>query len=127
MKRIVKFRGKQKSWIYGGACIIGNYAWIYEGDLDGDDVFVQSYAVFVETVGQFTGKYYADGREIYENDIVNGGCYNGSYTLGVIKFIGNSFVAVPIGRFTEVLSDEFEHFIYVGNTTDDPELLEFNK
>ena len=79
--------------------------------------------ILTETLGQFTGMCDINGKEIYEDDIVRGCMYNGSYCDGVIEYIKNSFEAVPIPRFSEVNSDDFKSMKVVGNIYENPELL----
>lgn len=120
--RVIKFRGKDSEWHYGNFdqddCTIYRH---------GDGV----YKVIPETVGQFTGVYDKDGREIYEDDIISFEAFGNPVEL--VHFEGSAFGiggknGLPKRRvsFFTILSNFVKYYdIYViGNIHDNPELLE---
>jgi uncharacterized phage protein (TIGR01671 family) len=126
-EREIKFRGKvpkeyQENFFKGGF-VYGSYSGSSEdttGTIINDEFEAE---ILTDTLGQFTGMYDINGKEIYEDDIVRGCMYNGSYCDGVIEYIKNSFEAVPIPRFSEGNSDDFKSMEVVGNIYENPELL----
>jgi hypothetical protein len=81
------------------------------------------YGIEEYEVMQWTGLHDKTGKEIFEGDIVNGGCYNGSYRLGVVTYVKNAFVAVPVGRFAEGIDERFEGMEIIGNIYSSPDLI----
>ena len=72
MKRIVKFRGKSKrtgEWLYGDLVrnVEGAFAIVPPFEMTMDNL-CDRYEIDEETIGQFTGLYDEDEREIYEGD-----------------------------------------------------------
>ena len=128
--RTIKFRGKcaySGKWCYGSLVF-------YEGEEDaeihgidiyreGDELWQKTY-VYPSTVGQFTGFCDADGKEIYEGDLVK--------TCGVVCEVRYN---CAIGAFVLAKSDSRQlrqamgktlglyNCTIVGNIYDNPELL----
>lgn len=88
MNREIKFRGKTND----GKWITSSETFIRDGDgvwlSDGCDVV----KVIEDTVGQFTGMYDKNGKEIYEGDIVLQQGYNGKKQPMEVKFECGAFI-----------------------------------
>ena len=123
--REIKFRGRDgDDWYYGSLFVneCGHTA------ISAPKSFWMK-PVNADTVGQFTGMYDAEGREIYEGDILS----NGRDTVAVsysIEFA--AFVGLYNGREDLVLNlddcidqplDELKLKV-IGNVYDNPDLLE---
>lgn len=115
MNRVIKFRGKS----------LNTSMWVY-GDLQqkGKRSFIE-YEVNPETVGQFTGLFDKNGKEIYEHDLVK--CAGvlcevvysdkiGSFVL--LEVLSQNLGNKPIGQMMDMFGIR-----YAGNIYDNPELL----
>ncbi len=114
MKRAIKFRGKRPdgSWNYGRSIIFKRSG----------AVLIQGAKVYPDTVGQFTGLHDAQGKEIYEGDILRMSCRKDD--LGIVK-LENEAAAFTIRekgklRWWYLIN---RHYELVGNIHDNPELL----
>ena len=140
MSREIIFRGKSSvtnEWVYGSLVKVGNESHIVgfgEVDLDGHHIrFYSDRPVFTKqgTIGQFTGLYDKNGKEIYEGDIL---CvYDGErYFNIVIKWVEKTMTSMtcctdgnqcPLSRRSDFLSRTCEIEV-IGNIYDNKELLE---
>jgi len=124
MKREIKYRGKdlenENSWRYGSLIVYpnGNYV-IVEFDKDGNEL---SYDVDSETVGQFTGLYDKDGKEIYEGDILK---VDWMRSLAYVEYHRDSIMVYPYNSIGRYLREVDGDCIVVDNIHDNPELLKW--
>lgn len=120
--REIKFRGQQKDtkiWVYGSVIQCAGIWYIYNEnesfrmpqDPDFENSFIE---IIPETIGQFTGLYDKNGKEIYEGDILKGGIYL-SYEVKW-DYEDNGW---------NVKNDDIrKHYEIIGNIHENPELLE---
>lgn len=134
--REIKFRGKRLDngeWIEGDLLRMLDHWFIFP---DPAPEGIDKYAVDPATVGQYTGLKDKNGKEIYEDDIIE--CigsdnkpirhlvrYNdekGGY--GQLLFMGNGLTCKPYdgGLISQNYICEMDKYI-VGNLHDNPELL----
>ena len=133
MNREIKFRGKRLTdgnWIYGDFFRNRGLSFIAsDGIAENPLATWRDYNVAPETVGQFTGKYDKNGKEIYEGDIVNTKEY-GKF-LGDKNFSGYDHFEVHFKNGGFRLENEERifnltnnsHLEVVGNVHDNPSLL----
>lgn len=128
----ILFRGKRVDngrWVYGFYAHKPNgneveEHFIIEWELNRASDLIYTYFVDIpvirETVGQYTGYNDKDDKWIFTGDIVESGT-----CVGVVEFEKGSFVVKSNGGYTHkavILKQAVWKII--GNTTDNPELLE---
>ena len=120
--RTIKFRGKSiltDEWLYGDLVHSADNKRF--GILVNDKGSYDECEVAPETVGQFTGLYDCDGKEIYEGDILD---FNG-LTVEV-RFVRGVFAFLANGDLDEELCGDCRTDLFakvIGNIHDNPELL----
>lgn len=120
--RTIKFRGKSiltDEWLYGDLVHSADNKRF--GILVNDKGSYDECEVAPETVGQFTGLYDCDGKEIYEGDILD---FNG-LTVEV-RFVRGVFAFLANGNLDEELCGDCRTDLFakvIGNIHDNPELL----
>lgn len=113
--REIKFRGKdidnRLGWHYGYFFKDGNRVYISENG--------RSQEVDPKTVGEFTGLYDQDKKEIYEGDIVET-----EYGVSVIKYQIGAFLPFQIIEGEDIFDCwHWSYCLVVGNIYENPELL----
>lgn len=135
--REIKFRGKSiktNEWHYGNLIID---TW---GDSNNKTIFgilsERTAPAFVEdwcpervdenTISEFTGLYDKNGKEIYENDIVEWAGYTMKILWGEDCGVGYGFIWEPCGSnidYVESMTGFIDEYEVIGNIFDNPELL----
>jgi len=127
MNREIKFRGKSiesGEWVYGSLIIEEEKHYIVQSvteHIKRYDYEVYMIEVNPETVGQYTGLHDKNGKEIYEGDIVK---ITFSEEIMPIVFNKARFVIVDKYNNRFELYEFVNNLEVIGNTTDNPELLE---
>lgn len=130
--RTIKFRGKKienNEWLYGDLMQDdrGDY-YIFPNDCGG--LYAKN-KVETNTIGQFTGLFDKNGKEIYEGDIVKFTKWNGELEIGLVKCDDcNPCMCIEYNTEYKQKNWEFD-FIkcgtmkieVIGNIHDNPELM----
>ena len=128
--REIKFRAMRNN----GKWVIGNYVHhfiSYFDTIERHSIFLSKSEnengghwvedIITKTIGQFTGLYDKDGKEIYEGDILD---FNG-LTVEV-RFVRGVFAFLANGDLDEELCGDCRTDLFakvIGNIHDNPELL----
>lgn len=125
--RTIKFRGKNLDgeWVYGFYVeeerqTINGFDKKHFIVNDGHDY------VKPETVGQFTGLHDKDGKEIYEGDILQLKCSDGSYHSSSVYYAQQKgYWAVDVSINERIILGYIDRtkLVVIGNIHDNPELL----
>ena len=138
--REIKFRVKSLDgiWKYGdllqwnnGYTFIGTHSEDWIDDCANSCDYTTIEKVDPNTVGQFTGLYDKNGKEIYEGDFVRyhmheRGIHESEYQTGLVEFGGGRFYA-DLDCSTLYFCGDSEDYEVIGNIYDNPELLKGGK
>ena len=134
MNREIKFRGKgiaDNEWYYGDLIQVESgrvhYFIIQDYEIKEDRIELNTCAspeVIPETIGQYTGLKDKNGKEIWENDIVEitRECI---YEQGIIVLKNGCFFIKTKENLLALYNCELNNYKVkvIGNITDNPELL----
>lgn len=130
MNRIIKFRGKclhSDEWCFGSLVDYGDG----EMEIQGFDVFRGGFDTWSEisvdsdTVGQFTGMYDCNGKEIYEGDILRTSISKNG--IGFVRWnIENASFVVQMKNSAQWYN-LWRGYEVIGNIHGNPELLKGGK
>lgn len=128
--RVIEFRGKNTGsnrWIHG-AFIPADYTYWREPSIADNN---HRFEIRPETLGQYTGYKDADGKEIYEGDVLQS-FISDKTNRGVVEFRGGAWQIWD--RTKDKMSEcwmlldwtlfRIERVKVVGNIHDNPELME---
>lgn len=123
--RKYKFRGKtpdRVQWVYGSLIILEDGDCLIK-EIDYLRNICPEYRVLPDTVGQFTGLLDADGREIYEGDVIE---VNRSDFIfhSVVFWYKSWYKSGFMHKGPGIFSDSFNNVTVLGNIHDNPSLLE---
>lgn len=146
MEREIKFRGKSKytgEWVEG--YYVGNNTIIAYNEVVYDLGFIDTslcHDCYPVSIGQFTGLYDKNGKEIYEGDILRGDKYPfncdgvDNYFAEIVwadnvcgfyrithKKPNSTVRGISSGNWEQLDEDDIKSFEVIGNITDNPELL----
>lgn len=131
MKRVIKFRGynkKNQKWIYGYYFVNRGKHFIVEDGIANPQNTWEDYVVDGKTIGQFTGIYGNEGKEIYEGDIVE--CWSqGNKARGEVKCrkdgLWYMYPAWQEKKMWRICPDDegYDDVNVIGNFHEHPELL----
>ena len=127
--RAIKFRGKTKQgeWVIGyyvGKSSLDEVAILPPPNVNYDIGYIndsECYYCIADTLGQFTGLYDCDGKEIYEGDILdfNGLTVEVRFVRGAFAFLVNGYLDDEL--YGDCRTDLFAKVI--GNVYENPEQL----
>ena len=136
--RTFKFRGKRidnGEWIYGSLVVEAypdfcNY-FIRTKDEEDWTSRYKDVPVDKNTLGQFTGLYDKNNKEIYEGDIIIGDIpelVSSQNLIGIVEYEGSAFIIEFPNRASWQIQKvgfcSFINYKVIGNMYDNPELLE---
>lgn len=121
--RTIKFRGKSRNtekWFYGNLYVKDSFGrtHIFASGCGCSDIDP-------ETVGQFTGLYDCDGKEIFEGDILD---FDG--LTAEVRFVRGVFAFLVNGNLDDELCGDCRTDLFakvIGNIYENPDILKESK
>lgn len=129
MNREIKFRGKSiydEEWLYGSLVKIEKDRYAVIPPLNDIEIgkSIGMYEVCLDTVGQFTGLFDKNGKEIYEGDIIKGFDITIEVWYSEDKACFMAEMKEPQNDMVDILGGyDTARMEIIGNIYDNPELI----
>lgn len=120
------------NWVYGGICKgDGDHSIIYGSNAYPDLRICDKYAVYTDTIGQYTGIIDKNGKKLFEGDIVRFCTEENIEVLSIVHYDLDSLSFIFESEYSTYCFDfDLHHYLdefeIIGNIYDNPDLIHWD-